>query len=101
MTLSVSQYLELPRYCGLRQGHECFICGITGISALLSLLSLGWGIAAYGKAMRLYRADKQHLSWTGHILQTMWRFGTMSSRVTAMVLFASVCGPWTLLVLGK
>ncbi|XP_029833282.3 XK-related protein 6 [Ixodes scapularis] len=72
----------------------------TGISALLSLLSLGWGIAAYGKAMRLYRAEKKQLSWTGLILQTVWRFGTMTSRVTAMVLLASVCGPWTLLILG-
>ncbi|CAN8002014.1 unnamed protein product [Ixodes hexagonus] len=75
--------------------------GKSRISALLSLLSLGWGIAAYGKAMRLYRAEKKQLSWTGLILQTVWRFGTMTSRVTAMVLFASVCGPWTLLVLGN
>lgn len=72
----------------------------TGISALLSLLSLGWGIAAYGKAMRLYRSEKQQLSWTGLILQTLWRFGTMTSRVTSMVLLACVCGVWTLLVVG-
>ncbi|XP_065300917.1 XK-related protein 7-like isoform X1 [Dermacentor albipictus] len=72
----------------------------TGISALLSLLSLGWGIAAYGKAMRLYRAEKQQLSWTGLILQTLWRFGTMTSRVTSMVLLACVCGAWTLVIIG-
>ncbi|KAL1478453.1 hypothetical protein MTO96_035019 [Rhipicephalus appendiculatus] len=72
----------------------------TGISALLSLLSLGWGIAAYGKAMRLYRSEKQQLSWTGLILQTLWRFGTMTSRVTSMVLLACVCGVWTLLIVG-
>lgn len=71
----------------------------TGISAIASLLSLGWGIAAYGKAMRLYRSEKQHLSWTGAILQTLWRFGTMTSRVSAMVLFAVACGPWIFLVL--
>ncbi|XP_077495316.1 XK-related protein 4-like [Amblyomma americanum] len=72
----------------------------TGVSALLSLLSLGWGIAAYGKAMRLHRAEKQQLSWTGLVLQTLWRFGTMTSRVTAMVLLACVCGAWTLAILG-
>ncbi|XP_064486265.1 XK-related protein 7-like [Ornithodoros turicata] len=72
---------------------------LTGVSAVVSLFSLGWGIAAYGKAMRLYRSDKKRLSWTGLVLQTFWRCGTMTSRVTAMVLFAVACGPWIMLVL--
>ncbi|XP_035207577.1 XK-related protein 4-like [Stegodyphus dumicola] len=70
----------------------------TGISAVASVLSLGWGISAYSKSMRSVRPEKKTLSWWGLLFQALWRIGMVSSRVTAMVLFAAIFGQWLLLV---
>ncbi|GIZ01606.1 XK-related protein 6 [Caerostris extrusa] len=69
----------------------------TGISAIASVVSLSWGIAAYSKAMRNIRPEKKRLSWWGLIFQALWRIGMVSSRIVSMVLFAVVYGYWLIL----
>ncbi|CAM1311585.1 XKR6 (predicted) [Pycnogonum litorale] len=72
----------------------------TGISALASLISLSWGIASYSKAMRNVRPDKAVISWTGLILQTIWRVGMVTSRVTSLVIFAVAFKIWLVAVMA-
>ncbi|GIX96517.1 XK-related protein 6 [Caerostris darwini] len=72
----------------------------TGISAIASVVSLSWGIAAYSKAMRNIRPEKKRLSWWGLIFQALWRIGMVSSRIVSMVLFAVVYGYWLILGIG-
>ncbi|GFW92884.1 XK-related protein 4 [Trichonephila clavipes] len=66
----------------------------TGISAVACIISLSWGIAAYSKAMRNLRLDKEKLSWWGLLFQSMWRIGMVSARIISMVLFAVIYGHW-------
>lgn len=73
---------------------------LAGISALASLISLSWGVAAYSKAMRNVRIDKAHISWFGLTLQTIWRVGMVASRVTALVIFTVAFNLWIFLILG-
>ncbi|XP_072017104.1 XK-related protein 6-like [Amphiura filiformis] len=61
----------------------------TGISASVSLFSLCWAMVAYSKNHRKVRNDKNAMSIPGLLLQTIWRIGMISSRVMALVLFAS------------
>ncbi|KAG8184647.1 hypothetical protein JTE90_022695 [Oedothorax gibbosus] len=72
----------------------------TGVSAVASVISLSWGIAAYSKAMRNVRPEKQSLTWWGLLFQSMWRIGMVSSRIVALVLFAVAYGYWLLLAVG-
>ena len=73
----------------------------TALSALASMVSLGWGIAAYSSAMRMVRVGKKEMTWTGMILQTVWRFGMLGARITAMVLLAVALHEWVVIVLRK
>lgn len=66
-----------------------------------SLVSLGWGVAAYTKAMRNTRPNKRKMSIAGLVLQTAWRAGTLAARVAAMALAAAVLQMWMLLIMGK
>ena len=70
----------------------------TGISAVASCVSLGWGVAAYSQALRLVREDKSELSWTGMALQTTWRFFMLVARITAMLLLCLAIGKWAIIV---
>ncbi|XP_033097953.1 uncharacterized protein LOC117101940 [Anneissia japonica] len=72
----------------------------TGVSAAVSLTSLCWAIAAYSKAQRKIRIDKERISWPGLVFQTIWRIGMVSSRVMALVLFASVFKAFIFPVVG-
>ncbi|CAL1285814.1 unnamed protein product [Larinioides sclopetarius] len=72
----------------------------TGISAFASIVSLSWGIAAYSKAMRNIRPEKKRLSWWGLLFQSLWRIGMVSSRITAMVLFAVAYSYWLIVAIG-
>jgi len=71
----------------------------TAISALASMISLGWGIAAYSSAMRMVRAEKSKMTWTGMILQTIWRFGMLSARITALVLLTLTVHEWVFIIM--
>ena len=65
------------------------------------MVSLGWGIAAYSSALRMSREDKEKLSWTGMILQTVWRVGMLSARLTALVMLALALHHWTFIIMCK
>ncbi|PIK35948.1 hypothetical protein BSL78_27223 [Apostichopus japonicus] len=71
----------------------------TGISATVSLVSLCWAIAVYSRIHRRVREDKKVVSWPGVLLQAVWRIGMISSRVVALVLFATVFKAYVFLVI--
>ena len=73
----------------------------TGTSAIVSLISLGWGIAAYSSALRMTRDDKNKLTWAGMILQTFWRAGMICARLTALVMLALAIHHWIFIVMCK
>ena len=66
-------------------------------------MSFGWGIASYSFAMRLItkNAEKGKLSWSGYILQSIWRFGMLSARIIALVLLSLALGEYTVIVMCK
>lgn len=72
----------------------------TALTAFTSMVSLGWGIAAYTKAMRNTRLDKHKMTISGLVLQTVWRAGMIGARVLALALVATVIEGWLLLCLG-
>ncbi|PIK61430.1 hypothetical protein BSL78_01651 [Apostichopus japonicus] len=72
----------------------------TGISATVSLVSLCWAIAVYSRIHRRVREDKKVVSWPGVVLQAVWRIGMISSRVVALVLFATVFKAYVFLVIA-
>ncbi|XP_053631187.2 uncharacterized protein [Cherax quadricarinatus] len=72
----------------------------TALTAFTSMLSLGWSIAAYTKAMRNTRLDKHKMSISGLVLQTVWRVGMIAARVGALALLATVLDGWFLLIMG-
>ena len=73
----------------------------TGISAVSSIVSLGWGIAAYSSAMRMTREDKGKMTWAGMITQALWRAGMLTARIVALVMLSLAVNEWTFLVLCK
>ncbi len=73
----------------------------TGISAVASMVSLGWGIAAYSSAMRMIRPDKGKMSWSGMVTQTFWRAGMLTARIVALVMLTYALEKWTLVVMCK
>ena len=58
------------------------------MSALSSLISLSWALEAYHKALRESLEDKIDIGYWGFALRFIWRICMISSRVTAMALFA-------------
>ncbi len=71
------------------------------MSAVASMVSLGWGIAAYSSAMRMIREDKGKMTWAGMILQTLWRFGMLTARIVALVMLMLALHQWTIIVMSK
>jgi len=71
----------------------------TGISAIASTVSLGWGVAAYSQALRIVREDKGKMSWLGMVFQTLWRFFMLSARVAALVLLCLALQQWAVIVI--
>ncbi|XP_076067157.1 uncharacterized protein LOC143040266 [Oratosquilla oratoria] len=72
----------------------------TAITAFSSMVSLGWGIAAYTKAMRNTRQDKHKMSFVGLTLQTIWRAGMIGARVAALALIATVLKGWLVIIMA-
>ncbi|ROT72519.1 XK-related protein 6 [Penaeus vannamei] len=72
----------------------------TAITALSSMASLGWGIAAYTKAMRNTLPAKHKMTVSGLVLQTFWRMGMIAARVAALALVATVLNEWLLVIMG-
>jgi hypothetical protein len=73
----------------------------TGMSAVASMISVGWGIAAYSSSMRMIREDKGKMTWTGMILQTMWRFGMLTARIVALIMLTLALDQWAIIVMCK
>lgn len=73
---------------------------VLGISATVSLVSLCWAIAVYSRIHRRVREDKTVVSWPGVLLQAVWRIGMISSRVIALVLFATAFKAYVFVVIG-
>ncbi|XP_063223028.1 uncharacterized protein LOC134531266 [Bacillus rossius redtenbacheri] len=70
------------------------------VSAVASLASLAWAVAAYTRAMRRARAEKLAVTWPGLLLQASWRAGMLAARVAALVLFAVGFRAWVFLLVG-
>ena len=61
---------------------------VTILAAVISLISLAWSIVSYTHALRLC-ASEHGLSLCGYVFQVIYRLSMISSRIVAMVLFAS------------
>ncbi|XP_046919452.2 XK-related protein 6 [Dermatophagoides farinae] len=59
------------------------------ISIIASLVSLSWCLVTYLRILRMSLASKQNMTWPGTIVQFLWRFFMIASRVMALALFAS------------
>ncbi|GAB6032875.1 hypothetical protein CHUAL_012073 [Chamberlinius hualienensis] len=70
------------------------------VSTSLSLVNVCWALASFNKHIRLQNLHKLVLTWLGVIYQFMWRLGTVSSRVTALSLYATVYNFWLFLVIA-
>ena len=51
--------------------------------------SVCWALASFNKNIRSKDIHKLVLTWIGVIFQLLWRFGTVSARILALVYYAS------------
>lgn len=61
---------------------------------MTSLAQISWSLCSMQRAMRRMTSGKRNMTKTGTILQFMWRFLTIGSRVAAITLFTSRFGFW-------
>ena len=73
----------------------------TAMSAVASMVSLGWGVAAYSSAMRMSLPVKSKLTYAGMFFQTLWRFGMISARLVSLVLLALAIKEWAFVAICK
>ena len=59
-----------------------------------SLAQISWSLCCWQRAARRMTPGKRNMTKTGTILQFMWRFLTIGSRIAAVVLFTSRFGCW-------
>ena len=93
LVLQLYILLQRPR---LRVKEDMF----TAVAAACSLVSLIWAILAYSKSLRDFRQQGYKLSAVGLFFQVLWRISVVSSRVVAMVLFASYFKQWLFVAVG-
>ncbi|XP_048000915.1 XK-related protein 6 [Leguminivora glycinivorella] len=67
------------------------------LSICSSVIGMGWCLAAYQRAVRFAQQDKENMSWTGSILQTLWHFLVTLSRVMSISMIAYLFPYWTIL----
>ena len=70
------------------------------MSVALSFFGICWSLASFNKNVRSKDIDKLVLTWIGVIFQLLWRLGTVSSRVLALVVYASAWPDWIILVVS-
>ncbi|XP_051516875.1 XK-related protein 7-like isoform X2 [Myxocyprinus asiaticus] len=63
---------------------------LQGLSASASLVSLGWMMASYQKALRDSRDDKLPMSYKAVVVHMLWHLFTVGARAMAFALFASI-----------
>ncbi|KAG8224548.1 hypothetical protein J437_LFUL002152, partial [Ladona fulva] len=74
---------------------------LTLVSTALSLFSVCWALASFGKnAARPRYIGRLVLTWPGVVSQFLWRLGTVGSRAVCLAAYAAAYGRWVLLVLG-
>ena len=64
------------------------------ISVVSSLCSLAWSLVVYHRSLRYSLLEKNNLNAKGSALQFFWHFSSISARVIALSLFASVYPTW-------
>lgn len=69
------------------------------VSTFLSLFSVCWALASFGKNVRRRNIHRLVLTWLGVICQFFWRLGTIASRAAALTAYASLYGHWVFLVM--
>ncbi|XP_047481581.1 XK-related protein 6-like isoform X1 [Penaeus chinensis] len=70
------------------------------IGCFTSLVSLAWGVTAFARGSRFTSVDKPNISLMGSFVLMLWHLFSISARVTAMVLFASVFRPFLFIFCG-
>ena len=83
-----------------RQPFERKTDWLTAVTAGSSLISMIWAILAYSKSLRDFRKQGYKLSLPGLFFQLLWRASMVTSRVLAMVLFASYFQQWLFVAVG-
>ncbi|RXN03085.1 XK-related 7-like protein [Labeo rohita] len=63
---------------------------LQGLSASASLVSLGWMMASYQKALRDSRDDKLPMSYKAVVVHMLWHLFTVGARAMAFALFVSI-----------
>ncbi|TRY89727.1 hypothetical protein DNTS_027606 [Danionella cerebrum] len=63
---------------------------LQGLSASASLMSLGWMMASYQKALRDSRDDKLPMSYKAVVVHMLWHMFTVGARAMAFALFVSI-----------
>ena len=100
--LESAPQLVLQLYILLQRSHpfEWRTDWLIASAAGSSLLSMIWAILAYSKSLRDFRKQGYKLSLPGLLFQLLWRISMVTSRVVAMVLFASSFQNWLFVALG-
>ncbi|XP_026750351.2 XK-related protein 6 [Galleria mellonella] len=80
----------------LFQGHWQFtVHQILSITS--SMVTMGWCLAAYQRAVRFAQQDKMNVTWLGTGMQTMWHYLLTLSRVLSIAVIAFLYPYWTIL----
>eukprot|EP00095_Tigriopus_kingsejongensis_P004386 maker-scaffold1072_size64607-snap-gene-0.17 protein:Tk04386 transcript:maker-scaffold1072_size64607-snap-gene-0.17-mRNA-1 annotation:"histidine--trna cytoplasmic-like" len=74
--------------------HEVVYCAMA-----TSLVNICWALASFNKNIKKSDLHKLILTWIGVILQFLWRAGTVTSRMFALVVYTTVHGAWVCLFL--
>ncbi|XP_059055702.1 XK-related protein 6 [Achroia grisella] len=80
----------------LFQGHREFtVHQILSITS--SLITMGWCLAAYQRAVRFAQQDKLNVNWLATGMQTLWHYLLTLSRVLSIAVIAFLYPYWTIL----
>lgn len=90
--------LLLLSYLICSQNFATAIVNLCVISIILSLVNVCWAMASFTKYARKKYMHKFVLSWLSILSQLLWRFGTISSRVAALTIYAIYYNYWMLVV---
>ena len=91
--------LQVYMICSQNYANQSII-NLSVISAILSLINVCWALASFTKYARKKYMHKFVLTWLGILSQFLWRLGTVSSRVAALVMYAVYYNYWMLVVLS-
>jgi len=67
---------------------------ILALSVTSSLVSLAWSLVVYHRSLRYTFHHKKNISLVGTLFQFLWQFASITGRVLALALFASVFPKW-------